>query len=289
MRSDERRHRAEAPGGERGGRGGSGYLWAYAIADDVGKADLGALTGVADAKVRAVPAAGLTVLVSDVGADEFGEEALRMNLESPEWLEDVARAHHCVIDAMARMFRLLPLRLATVYSGEAAMVAAVAGRADELRAALVRIGGRLEWGVKVYAHERDEKPAQRGGADTDGAGAGIAYLKRRRAELSAREDSQRSAAESARGVHRELSEQAERARLYPPQAPALTGSRAPMLLNATYLLDPDDVPGFATAVAATANAHPDLLLELTGPWPPYSFAGGLGGPGEGLGGPGEGG
>jgi len=257
-------------------------LWAYAITQDPDGVDQYALSGVAGARVRAVGVAGLTVLVSDVSRAEFGEQALRLNLENAEWLEDVARAHHEVIDAMAHMFPLLPLRLATVYSNDAAMTAALAGRGDELRGALRRIGGRVEWGVKAYAARQREGERHGGtagtgqGAGAGADGAGIAYLKRRRVELSAQEDSRRTAAASARAVHTELSGQAEQARLYPPQAPALSGSKVPMLLNATYLLGADGADRFASAVAATANAHPDLRLVLTGPWPPYSFAGDAG-------------
>ena len=46
-----------------------------------------------------------------------------------------------------------------------------------------------------------------------------------------------------------------------------------MLLNAAYLLDAADGVSFTAAVAGQATAHPELRIELTGPWPPYSFAG----------------
>jgi hypothetical protein len=101
----------------------------------------------------------------------------------------------------------------------------------------------------------------------------MAYLKRRRAQLSAGQDFRRSAVASAQAVHSELSGRAAQARLYPPQAAQLTGNRAPMLLNAAYLLDASSATGFASVVADAATAHPELRLELTGPWPPYSFTG----------------
>jgi hypothetical protein len=47
----------------------------------------------------------------------------------------------------------------------------------------------------------------------------------------------------------------------------------PTLLNAAYLLDASAVVTFTAAVAGLATAHPELRVELTGPWPPYSFAG----------------
>lgn len=250
-------------------------VWAYAITDH-GAADVCGLTGVAGTKVRTAPAAGLTVLVSDVSLAEFGEAALRRNLENLGWLEQVARAHHHVIDAAARLFPVLPTRLATVYSGDAGLAAALDGRREDLRAALRRVGGRVEWGVKAYTvaerSDGERVPAAGQGA-SDGAGAGMAYLRRRRAQLSAREDAQRSAAAGARDVHADLSGRAVQARLYPPQTARLSGNQAPMLLNAAYLLDADRAAGFATAVEAAAAAHDELRVELTGPWPPYSFTG----------------
>lgn len=252
-------------------------VWAYAITDH-GAPDVSGLIGVAGAKVRTTPAAGLTVLVSDVNLGEFGEAALRQNLENLTWLEQVARAHHHVIDAAARLFPVLPTRLATVYSSAAAMAAALDGRREDLRAALRRVGGRVEWGVKAYAvteqGDRERVPAEgRDASDGAGGGAGMAYLRRRRAQLSARDDAQRAATAGARDLHSDLSRRAVQARLYPPQSAQLTGTRAPMLVNAAYLLDADDADGFAAAVEAAAAAHGELRVELTGPWPPYSFTG----------------
>jgi len=48
---------------------------------------------------------------------------------------------------------------------------------------------------------------------------------------------------------------------------------AHMVLNVAYLLDDTRADDFAAAVAALADQHPGVRLELTGPWPPYSFAG----------------
>jgi hypothetical protein len=46
-----------------------------------------------------------------------------------------------------------------------------------------------------------------------------------------------------------------------------------MILNAAYLLDDERGDEFAAAVADLGREHPGVRLELTGPWPPYSFAG----------------
>jgi hypothetical protein len=153
--------------------------------------DLSWLTGVGEARVRAITCSELTVLASDVSLAEFGEAALCRNLENLDWLDEVAREHHYVIDAAARLFPLLPTRLATVYTGDAVLRAALARRQDQVRGALRRVGGRVEWGVKAYAAEPDRPergPAagSEAAAGTEpGSGAGLAYLRRRRAQLTA--------------------------------------------------------------------------------------------------------
>ena len=279
-------------------------IWVYAVAQCGAGATLPGFAGVAGAAVRLAaacppdtldpPSGGprrvregaprrdysLTAVVSDVDLAEFGPAALERNLEDLAWLERVARAHHGVIDAAARLFPLLPMRLATVYTSEATMAASLREHAAAFEAALRRLRGRTEWGVKAYAVQPPRAPDRAAGPSRDssapapdgGAGSGVAYLRRRRDALSARRDSWRGAAESARVAHAELGRHAADSRLHAPQSPQLSGRTEPMVLNAAYLLDDDRAGQFAEAVDALNAQHPQLRLELTGPWPPYSFA-----------------
>src|SRR5262249_11656474 len=85
-------------------------------------------------------------------------------------------------------------------------------------------------------------------------------------------DSKATAVATAQGIHEGLTAKAIDTRLHPPQSPQLSGIRQPMLLNAAYLLDVADGPSFTASVAGHATGHSELRVELTGPWPPYSFA-----------------
>jgi hypothetical protein len=258
-------------------------VWIYAIAETVGPASLGEVSGVGGGPVRRVEAAGLMAIVQDVGLDTYGESALRRNLEDLAWLEAAARAHHRVIDAVGRLTPVVPMRLATVYSDDAGVRTVLAERGADFRQALRRIGTRREWGVKAYEVPKSGTggapgdpaagPAAAGAGTGTGAGTGAAYLQRRRSELSAHQDARRAAWRSAQQVHGELSRLAAENRMHAPQAPQLTGTREPMILNAAYLLDDGRGDDFAAAVSALAEQYPGVRLELTGPWPPYSFAG----------------
>jgi Gas vesicle synthesis protein GvpL/GvpF len=250
-------------------------LWIYAVAERVTVPPGDGLRGVGEGPLRTVPAAGLTTVAQDVDLAEFGEATLRRNLEDLSWLEATARAHHRVIDALAPQGPLVPMRLATVYRSEASLVAMITSQGTDLRAALDRISGRAEWGVKAYEARRPEpaaSPASAGPA-RPGTGAGAAYLRRRRDELAAQQGARRDVLAGAQAIHHELSRYAAGARLHPPQPAQLTGTSEPMILNAAYLLDESRGEDFAAAVAALGERYPGVRLGLTGPWPAYSFAG----------------
>ena len=251
-------------------------IWVYAITERVDLTPLAQIRGVGGRQVRTVAAAGLTAVAEDVGLAEFGEEALRRNLEDLNWLETTARAHHEVIDAVAQQGPPVPMRLATVYSSDELIAAMLTERGADFHSALRRISGRVEWGVKAYADrqpEASDDSSDTARASGPGDGAGTAYLQRRRNQLTAQKNARRETLASAEMIHAELSRYADETRVHTPQAAQLTGIKAPMILNAAYLLDSARGEEFAAAVTALAGQHPGLRLELTGPWPPYSFAG----------------
>jgi hypothetical protein len=129
--------------------------------------------------------------------------------------------------------------------------------------------------VKAYAAGRPEPQDVSSGAEaptSQESGAGAAYLQRRRDQLTAQKNSRRQMLANAEAIHADLSEQAAGTRLHPPQAPQLTGNKALMILNAAYLVDDERGEDFASVVTALAERYPSVELELTGPWPPYSFA-----------------
>lgn len=250
-------------------------LWLYAVARDVPRDALITSRGVADGPVHCLDCDGLSAVVSPVDLAEFGAEALRHHLEDLDWLAATARAHDAVVTATHRaVAATVPMRLATVFLGDDRVRDLVVHHRAELEAALEALTGRAEWGVKVYA---DPDELERAGAGTtpgtSAPGSGAAYLRRRRAQLSAREDAERTAATHAGRVHDGCAGAAAAAVRHPPQDPRLSGRREWMVLNGAYLVDHDRARRFADTVADLDAGIPGVRVELTGPWPPYSFAG----------------
>ena len=250
-------------------------VWVYAISDSIRREWLGDVTGLGGHPVYAVEAAGLAAAVTAVSLDEFGEQPLRRHLEDLAWLEAIARMHHHVIEIVADHRPVVPMRLATVYHHDAGVAAMLAARREVVAAALGRVTARTEWGVKVYAAQIPvtvAEPAAAASAGGAAASAGAAYLRRRRTELTASEDARQVTVASAEHVHTTLGRLAAAAQLRAPQAPQLTGQTGRMILNGAYLVDDEQSGDFAAAAAGLADRHPEVRIELTGPWPPYSFA-----------------
>ncbi|OYD70160.1 GvpL/GvpF family gas vesicle protein [Rhodococcus sp. OK302] len=250
-------------------------VWLYGITtDSIGDAQLAGVSGVAGEPVRAVASAGLVAVVGTVSLSEFGQAPLQHNLEDLDWLATTARAHDAVVAAMLRCGPTVPLRLATVYLDDDRVRLLLDERREEFRATLRRVTGRSEWGVKAYADSKTlAQNAKAESSPTRAGGKGTAYLLRRRAELSAQQDVERRAAGHAEEIHSALLGNAVGGRRRQVTDPVLTGKRAWMIFNGTYLVDSERVDDFAALVAALDDERPGVTLELTGPWPPYSFAG----------------
>lgn len=245
------------------------YLYAVA-ADHGSERPESDLTGVAGAAVRVLTRGDLRAYVSTVPLSQFGEEALRRNLEDLAWLEATARAHHAVVDAVARAGPTGPVRLVTVYSGDQQVYDLLAERAAEFSDVLAGIAGRREWGVKAYA-AAEAAPEETAAAE--GAGRkrpGTAYLQRRQHSLRVRDEARRRALSLAEQLYAELARIAAASRRHPPQDPQLSGRTDWMIINASFLVDDSRAAGFRSVVARSTS--PELDVQLTGPWAPYSFA-----------------
>ncbi|WP_113699851.1 GvpL/GvpF family gas vesicle protein [Nonomuraea lactucae] len=243
----------------------------YAVARDVGAAMPEGLAGVAGSPVRVITAAGLAAYVSTVPLDRFGEEPLRRSMEDLDWLDATARAHHHVVEAVARGAPTVPVRLVTVYSADAQVRSLLDERRDDFDQALSRVAGREEWGVKVYAGPAEQGVAEGAGQGGEAAASpGTAYLKRRQASMRTREEAWRLATARAEHVHDVLRSIAVASMRHRAQDPQLSGREDWMVLNGAYLVDRDRAPEFARALEELRAQGGEV--ELTGPWAPYSFA-----------------
>jgi len=243
---------------------GEQVLYAYALAR-AGlplPEDLPALTG--GARVRQVTDAGLALLVSAVAPEQLQVD--EDDLAEDGRLATLVRGHDAVVRAAADLGPVLPLRFGTVVASEEAARRLLREHAEGAREQLDRVDGTREWGIRLVRVLADE-PQLTGPTPRREGMSGTEYLSARRAALGARDRSEQDAARAADRLEEAL-------------APHVTSTvrrggnpGSSLLLDVAALVPRDREAGFTAAVDALGEElrQAGLDVELTGPWPPYSF------------------
>jgi hypothetical protein len=214
----------------------------------------------------------LAAVVRPVPLAEFGEEALRRNLEDMGWLEKTARAHEEVLDALVRATTLVPLRLCTVFRDAHGVRGMLRDEAPSLADALQRLAGTTEWGVKILADRSKLAAAgETNGGGGEGEGARFLAARKRAQELAAEADQLINVAVGE--AHARLAEEARDAVVHPAQSRELAGYEGEMVLNGSYLVEDERIDSFHGLVDELASRYEPagLSFTLTGPWAPYNF------------------
>lgn len=259
-------------------RGDGTYL--YAVTRELDPARLRDVRGVDGERPRLVDGSGLHAVVGSVELARFRQPPDRHlgDVEDLRSLEALLRAHHRVVQAVAAAAAVVPLRLGTVYRDDGRVREVLDQRHGDFEAALSRVAGRTEWGVKLMASPEaftgdpgGAAPAAPDGADREPGRPGTEYLRRRREAERARQAGWDRAAAFAEEVHAALAAVAVESRRHAPQDPRLSGQGGWMLLNGAYLVDDGREDALAAVVERFDDPDRGVRLELTGPWAPYSF------------------
>jgi len=238
----------------------------------------------AERPVRLLPAGKLQAAVSDVGED-FAEASLNTRVRDLEWLSPRAVRHHDVIDRLYQQCpELLPLTFGAIFHSEASLRERLLAQERELSGRLDALRGKQEWDLRLSRDEETFREKLSGHSEalrqleTDMAGKppGTRFLLERKAQNLAAREAQRVGAEIREEVHATLSTDALDAHKDPLLTPA-ESPRTRLELRSAYLVEAGGAAKLQATAEALAARYADLgyRLELTGPWPAFSFAGGL--------------
>lgn len=236
-----------------------------------------------DDPVYTVSQGEIQALVSLVPLREFGEEALRANVEDPVWLEEKVLAHQNVLASVLPSHTVLPLAFCTIYRSEDGVRAMLAERHDSFLSALKRLCGRQEWGVKLtYDSERlsqhIEESSERVQAHTSelqNMAHGAAFFAQKKQERVVEEEMERLCDECAQRTHDRLVSRADVAVIGSLRGMGMADGGGEMLLNGAYLVVEEGLAAFRAELQALEEEYSGqgFSYAMTGPWPPYSFVG----------------
>lgn len=209
---------------------------------------------------------GRALVVANAPRRRFGEHVIARGLRDLDWVAQCAVAHAAVVEACLGARAVVPVKLFTVFDSDERAAADLGRGRPHVDRAIRRVAGRIEWGVRI------RRTGDGAAADGPVPRTGSQYLRaKRRALDAARRNATRGSAQADR-VFRRLSARATAA-IRQSLPAAGRGATTPLVLDAAFLVSRRGVERFAAAVRHTA-AELDAKgyrVELTGPWPPYSF------------------
>ena len=230
-------------------------LYVYCLGDDLSGAAFEGLGGVCGARARVLALGSLAAVVSEPGDVAVNEENLL--------------AHNRVNAAALAVTTPLPCRFGTRAAPER-LAEYAAANAEALAAALARVRGRVEMSVKLMAKSevgsrKAEVENEAAGVVEASAGAGTAFLLKKRREFLGEEGARRRAEDAAAWLASGVGELAREtaARLSPSEA---------IFVRAAHLVESARVAEYRARLRALAAERRDLRLLISGPWPPYSFS-----------------
>lgn len=223
-------------------------VYAYCVLSGARRPPEG-LCGLGDRGVTALEVEGLSVWMSEA------EEPPKPDL-------DAVRRHHAVVTA-ALGSAMLPLRFGTWQPDPASLAALIRDSSPELAAGLRRVAGRVELGIRIVGSGPEAEPQEAAAPVT--AASGRDYLRALSRRRSTRVERRRAQDHLARRLETLMGEVAAEQRvqyLSPPE-----------LISVAHLVEPSDEGRYRERAAEFArDAHDELVVHVTGPWPPYSFA-----------------
>jgi hypothetical protein len=182
-------------------------------------------------------------------------------------------AHERVVGALYTLTTVVPVSFGTIFRDQTEVVRLLELNSEQLKAALKRLAGRIEVGLKVF-WKKEVFAAKFGEQDPAMAqlvrkvretGKGSSLMVAKVGELvEVRVQQARNA--FVREIHQVLAELAEDAVLNDILA-------IQMVCNAAYLLRKEDERAFDEKVNELLEPRlGEFVVRYTGPWPPYNFA-----------------
>lgn len=209
--------------------------------------------------VTAVPCGEYLCWVSPVDQVAFRRD-LEANMENLEWLALHGVRHQQVVGEIAETQTIIPARFGTLFSNEAALIKDVQTRNSALKIVFARIADSDEWGVKVLAEQQTASPVS-----SQPASSGRDYLQQKASRMKKKpERNEADLQEFLAALEKVATESAPSGKV--------SGAQPGLLWQATFLVARSRRKKWEGVLKEFVQKwQGKRRIEVTGPWPPYSF------------------
>lgn len=219
-------------------------------------------------------------VLSQVELGEFCGAPAELNLQDLAWLGPRVCRHEAVIEELMRQTPVLPARFATLFASLDTLQLALLEHREAITGFFSQLGDKQEWAVKglllraeaLAALGLSVQPAP--DEQARAATPGTSYFRQKRNKAEGERDLNTRLKLFCRQAAAALGARADGFRERAVLLPVAAGTDAEVILNWAFLLSPVALDSFKAQLDRIngSEAFPGLLLTLTGPWPPFSFA-----------------
>ena len=212
---------------------------------------------------------GQWLVVGSAPFDRFGEEPLNKKMSDLEWVSKAAMAHETVVESFVGMTSVLPMKLFTIFDTDERARQNVEQDGRRIERLLTRLAKRDEWGVRVLLDRA--RAASRSAPRSSKIRSGAEYLAAKKARQDQAAELATHAQETITTLYRALGDAADAATRRAAGDWSVEGHS--LLLDAAFLVRRARARAFRSLVARHARQldPKGYIVDLTGPWPPYSF------------------
>ncbi|MBI5419305.1 MAG: GvpL/GvpF family gas vesicle protein [Deltaproteobacteria bacterium] len=238
--------------------------------------------GLDDVGVVSCEIAGdVVAVVSSVNVEEYCGPTSEANLRNLAWIAPRAFHHEMVIERVMHGSPVLPVRFGTIFSSSESLAGFLARNHLAITRFLKSVTGKDEWAVKVFL-ERSKAEKRLIEADDRflkvSPSQGTRYMQLRRLRAEAGKEVTLWAKTVMQDLGKELEREEADMRSVKPRA--LDPREMPLERIAcwAFLLRRETVEHFRRRVEQSGARYREwgVHLDLSGPWPPYSFCPSLG-------------
>jgi hypothetical protein len=235
--------------------------------------------------IRTIDMEELSLVVCDLDSEEFSQENLNVQGKDPGWVQEKATHHHDVLSSFSSLSPILPLKFCTIYSSESNLKADLSVKKETIKKLISFLSGKEEWNLKIYCQVdrikdfllKENNMILQLKKEIESASAGRQFFLRKRLESFLSEEASRETRQYCLRLEEKLSKYFYASKEKQLWSKQVTGKKEDLIWNQSYLIEKDSgFDPFNDAVKQFQKTYEQagIMVQLTGPWPPYDFVDG---------------
>jgi hypothetical protein len=223
----------------------------------------------------------LYAIVKFVSPEDFSELNLKKNFTDLTWIDIHARNHISTICELMKNSTVIPFKFGTIFNSKESLGQFIQDYSVSLAENLQNIKGKQEWSLKIYCDRPVLKlqimeisdDVRNLELEIQKSMPGKAFiLKRKKAELVEKEV-EKIIRVYGQSCYDKLAVISESTRINSVLPNELTERNDEMILNVSYSVEKVKVNQFLISIDQSQKKYKNsgLTLEVTGPWPLFSF------------------